>query len=76
MQTYSNLLQYAFEQGYSSIVIPSIGTGSYGFSHQMLGKKVSLLIDKFLKEIEAEYFDDREFRVYLVLLNEEDIKYY
>lgn len=76
LQTYSNLLQYAFEQGYSSIVIPSIGTGSYGFSHQMLGKKVSLLIDKFLKEIEAEYFDDREFRVYLVLLNEEDIKYY
>ena len=76
LQTYSNLLQYAFEQGYSSIVIPSIGTGSYGFSHQMVGKKVSLLIDKFLKEIEGEYFDDREFRVYLVLLNEEDIKYY
>lgn len=76
LQTYSNLLQYAFEQGYSSIVIPSIGTGSYGFSHQLIGKKVSRLINRFLKENQEYESEESAFRVYLVILNPGNVVYY
>ena len=76
LETYQNLLRFTYEQGYSSILLPSIGTGSYGFEHKYVGEKVSKLINEFLYKIEEEPEYEDGFEVTLVLNEENDKKYY
>ena len=75
LETYQNTLRFAYEQGYESVLLPSIGTGSYGFEHKQVGKKVSKLINDFLYNIESELEPGEIFKVILVL-NEEHSKIY
>ena len=43
--TYKNVLKVAEQKGYKSILLPSLGTGIYGFEHE----KVAKLVVEFLK---------------------------
>lgn len=76
LETYKNVLRFAYEQGYSSVILPSIGTGSYGFEHRYVGRKVSKVINDFLFEIEDDPEYEETFQVVLVLNEECNKKYY
>ena len=34
LQTYQNVIHTAIVRGYQSILLPALGTGSYGFTHE------------------------------------------
>ena len=67
-QTYNNMLNQIFEKGYKNILIPSLGTGEYGFNHSEVGKTV--------KELLNDYIIDKDICIDLVLYNESDKQYY
>lgn len=66
--TYNNMLTKIFEKGYKNILIPSLGTGDYGFEHSEIGKIVRVLLDN--------YVNDKDINIDLVLYNENDRQYY
>lgn len=66
--TYNNMLNQIFEKKYKNILIPSLGTGDYGFEHSEVGKIV--------KEILNDYVTDKDINLDLVLYNETDKQYY
>lgn len=76
LETYQNVLKFAYEQGYKSVLIPSLGTGTYGFEHELVGIKVSKAINDFLFNIESDVEYEEPFKVTLVLHEENVIKYY
>jgi len=44
LNTYKNLLNASLEKGYKSIILPSLGTGVYGFKHEKVASKVLTLL--------------------------------
>ena len=68
MQVYEKLLNVAYEKGYRNILLPSLGTGSYGFSHEEVGQLVAKSISEFAK--------NKDIKVDLVLNNQKDLCYY
>lgn len=66
--TYNNMLNQIFENNYKNILIPSLGTGDYGFKHSEVGKIV--------KELLSDYLTNKEINIDLVLYNESDKQYY
>ncbi len=54
--TYQNLLEFCFENNYKTILLPSLGTGIYGFKHEeVIGPVMKLLtVDKY-KPLEIKY---------------------
>lgn len=42
LKTYENILQKAVECGFKTILIPALGTGSYGFTHEDTAEEVLL----------------------------------
>ena len=67
-QTYINLLNTINKNNYKNILLPSLGTGIYGYSHQEVGKMV---VDTI-----TEYIKDKDINIDLVLYLEKDKKYY
>ncbi len=67
-KTYINMLNEIYEKHYKNILIPSIGTGDYGFEHNQVGKIV--------KELLNNYVINKDINIDLVLYNEKDKKYY
>lgn len=53
---------------YKNVLIPSIGTGTYGFKHQDIGKIVKDLLNNFLI--------DKDINIDLVLYSVIDKRYY
>ena len=47
--TYQNVLQKSLECGFKNILIPALGTGSYGFTHDSTAKQVVNVINNFLQ---------------------------
>ena len=65
--TYLNLLNEINRNNYKNILLPSLGTGIYGFNHEEVGKMVVSTITEFIK--------DKEINIDLVLYLEKDKKY-
>lgn len=61
--TYQNILHTAVKWGYKAILIPALGTGSYGFTHENTSKHVVEVIRRFIQENSIE--------VYFVVSNDE-----
>ena len=68
IETYQNLLNELNKNNYTNILLPSLGTGIYGFKHEDVGKEVTKLIKEFV--------NDNDINIDLVLLHEEDKIYY
>ncbi|HPX33209.1 MAG TPA: macro domain-containing protein [Erysipelotrichaceae bacterium] len=45
LMTYVNLLNSAIEKGYKKIIVPSLGTGTYGFKHEVVAKHVLSILN-------------------------------
>lgn len=67
-KTYENLLKFAKNHGYKNILLPSLGTGHYGFLHNNVAKDVVNILEC--------YADAYDINIYLVLLDEETAKIY
>ena len=68
LDTYLNLLDSAFRNGYRKILCPSLGTGEYCFNHEDIAKEVINIITDFIKDKDID-FD-------FVIYREEDMLYY
>lgn len=44
LQTYANIIKSAQSANYKSIITPSLGTGEYGFEHDIIAKPVTELL--------------------------------
>lgn len=66
--TYNNLLKEIKDNNYKNVLIPSLGTGDYGFMHEEVGPIVKDLISIFVKE--------NDINIDFVLYEEKDKKYY
>ena len=73
LEKYNNILRHAYEQGYESILMQCLNTTIYGFKHEFIGKKVSCLINEFLFSLESELAPGEEFKITLIV-DDEDIK--
>ncbi len=79
LQTYENALCGAAKMGYRRVLIPALGTGHYGFTHEETAEKVVALI----KEIVEGYYegyshagDYSSIGVKLVLIDESTAQIY
>lgn len=67
-KTYQNLFMFAKKQGYNNILLPSLGTGHYGFLHNDVAENVVKILENY-----ASVYD---MNIYFVLLDEETAKIY
>ena len=67
-KTYLNLLDTIKSNNYKNVLLPSLGTGIYGYKHSDVGKMV---VDTL-----SEYIKDTDINIELVLYFEKDKKYY
>lgn len=49
LQTYQNIIHTAIGRGYKSILLPALGTGSYGFTHVDTAQRVMNLLKTMLQ---------------------------
>ena len=56
LKTYENILQKAVECGFKTILIPTLGTGSYGFTHEDTSQELIKTITKFLQQNEIKVY--------------------
>ena len=68
MEVYKKLLNMAYEKGYRNILLPALGTGSYGFTHKETGPLVTKLLFEFVR--------DKDVRVDFVIQDRKDRCYY
>ena len=68
LQTYRNMLDEIDRRGYKHVLVPSLGTGIYGFDHAETGPLVAHLITDFLK--------DKDVDIDFVVYEEENAGYY
>ena len=66
--TYNNMFEQIHKNNYKNILIPSLGTGDYGFEHNKVGKIVKKLLNDFVK--------DKDINIDLVLYDESNKQYY
>ena len=67
-KTYLNLLDTITCNNYKNVLLPSLGTGIYGYKHEDVGKMVVDTINEYIK--------DTDINIDLVLYFEKDKKYY
>ena len=67
-KTYLNLLDTIKNNNYKNVLLPSLGTGIYGYKHEDVGKMVVDTINEYIK--------DTDINIDLVLYLEKDKKYY
>ena len=65
---YNKTLKEALKKGYKNILLPSLGTGEYGFEHSKIGKEVTKILEDFTK--------NNDINVDLVIFKETDRIYY
>ena len=68
MHTYTNMLKEISKGNYKNILIPSLGTGVYGFKHEEVGKQVATLLNA--------YTANNDINIDLVLYDKENLKFY
>ncbi len=67
-KTYQIMLNEIKKYNYKNILLPSLGTGIYGYKHEDVGNIVKDLLTEFVK--------DNDINIDLVIYKEEDSKYY
>lgn len=68
LNTYINIFMVAVQKGYKSILMPALGTGDYGFSHEQLAPKIMPFICSVINEL--------PFDIYYILFDEDTEKLY
>ena len=68
ISTYEKMLEQIYINGYKKTLLPSIGTGDYGFNHSDVGKIVICIIKK--------YICNKDINIDLVLYNSSDKVFY
>ena len=68
LDTYKNMLNELKKNNYKNILLPSLGTGVHGYTHEEIGKEVSNLLKEFVK--------NTDINIDLVLFEEENKVYY
>lgn len=68
LDTYKGMISEINSKSYKKILCPSLGTGSYGFSHEDTAKRVMSTLKESLK--------DKSLEVTLVLYDSKDLHYY
>lgn len=73
LQTYQNIIHIAMVRGYRSILLPALGTGSYGFTHENTAKYVINMLKTVLngKNIVVNFvlYEEKHCNLYLQYLN-------
>lgn len=68
LDTYTNLLKEIEKKNYKNVLVPSLGTGHYGFMHEEVSKVVIPLIKNYIK--------DKDINIDFVVYDNEDKYYY
>ncbi len=68
LKTYRNVVHTALDYGYTAILLPALGTGSYGFTHENTAEAVIRLLRSMA--------DKWDMTIYFVVLGEETRDYY
>ncbi len=68
LEIYKSIVEKAYFEGYKNILIPSLGTGNYGFEHRDIAKEVISVLKESLKY--------KDINIDFVLYNETEKKYY
>lgn len=73
LQTYQNIIHTATVRGYKSILLPALGTGSYGFRHVDTAQRVMNLLKAALQSnnlmVYFVVYDEESRNIYLQYLN-------
>ena len=73
LQTYQNIIHTAFVRGYKSILLPALGTGSYGFTHVDTAQSVMNVLKVALQEnnliVYLVVYEEESRNIYLQYLN-------
>ena len=73
LQTYQNIIHTAIVRGYKSILLPALGTGSYGFTHIDTAQSVIHLLKVALQNnnlmVYFVVYDEESRNIYLQYLN-------
>ncbi len=56
LQTYKNILKTAIGHNYKHLLLPAIGTGSYGFEDDRIAQGVMMLLQSYVKSHELNVF--------------------
>ncbi|MBQ7134511.1 MAG: macro domain-containing protein [Ruminococcus sp.] len=56
LRTYHNILQKSVECGFKNILIPALGTGLYGFTHDSTAKQVVNVISSFIRRHQLDVY--------------------
>ena len=67
-KTYKNMLSEIKNNNYKNVLVPSLGTGSYGFIHENVGHDVYTCLNEFVK--------NNDINITLVLGDESVVQYY
>ncbi len=68
LETYKNMVNEACFNGYKNILCPSLGTGSYYFKHEDIGRDVVIYLRNLIK--------DKDINIDLVLYDERVKQFY
>lgn len=68
LKTYRNVVHTALDYGYTSILLPALGTGSYGFTHENTAEAVISLLKSMVEKCDLN--------IYFVVMGEETKDYY
>lgn len=68
LETYKNMINEAYSNGYKNILCPSLGTGNYYFKHEDIGKDVITYLNNLI--------DDKDINIDFILYDEQDKQYY
>lgn len=64
LQTYLNVAHTAIEYGYKSILLPALGTGSYGFTHENTAdaviKLLGIIVKKYTLNVFFVVYDEKD----------------
>lgn len=63
LKTYRNVVQTALDCGYTAILLPALGTGTYGFTHENTAEAVVRLLKSMVYKCDLT--------IYFVVLEEE-----
>lgn len=73
LQTYQNIIHTAIVRGYKSILLPALGTGSYGFTHVDTAQSVMNALKVALQEnnliVYLVVYEEESRNIYLQYLN-------
>jgi len=68
LETYKNMVNEAYSNGYKNVLCPSLGTGVYFFKHEDIGKDVVAYLNNLI--------NDKDINIDFVLYDERDIQFY